>query len=374
MLGSYRSEIPALTGVRGAAAVMVVVYHFTHPYLTLGSVLHRLLGHGYLYVDLFFILSGYVLALNYTQSMPSTPTISSVFDFLYRRFARIYPLYFALLVLGLALHGIHHHDMLVPPGSILTNVALAQTWFGNPVIVGGSWSISAEAAAYLLFPACLAITLHRQLRYTLLLLFAAAAALAAAISTGVTDGLYHAGTLDLYSGLPALGRCFGGFILGLSLPRLARIPLLQPLLTASAGVIAAGLYVAVLLANASDLFVYPLFSTILLSVTYSSGSLTRLCASPLVHRAGVLSYSMYLTHLLLLSPINGLADRLLPHFGALLTGITIVLLVTTLLTFSSYCLYRLIELPSRRFLLSARWRTPHPGFEATLPLLAEPGI
>ena len=58
------SEVRALTGLRGVAALYVVLHHFFSPYSST-NLPQSLLAHGYLAVDLFFTLSGFVMALNF---------------------------------------------------------------------------------------------------------------------------------------------------------------------------------------------------------------------------------------------------------------------------------------------------------------------
>ena len=88
--------IPALTSIRGIAAWWVVLYHFRE-HLPSGCPewLLALTAHGYLAVDLFFILSGFVLALNYAESLPGD--LAGATGFYRLRFARIYPLHFVIL-------------------------------------------------------------------------------------------------------------------------------------------------------------------------------------------------------------------------------------------------------------------------------------
>ncbi len=59
------SDIRALTGLRGFAAMLVVVYHFCPHNDITADWLRFSIGRGYLWVDLFFVLSGYLMALNY---------------------------------------------------------------------------------------------------------------------------------------------------------------------------------------------------------------------------------------------------------------------------------------------------------------------
>lgn len=149
--------LPTLTGVRGIAALMVLFYHirggmtgFAPP----GVI--SVLAHGYLAVDLFFVLSGFVLWWNYgaqfrEQGMRAAP------HFIVRRFARIFPLHIAILsamaLFALALlvsgrdPGAHYSFAQLP-----AHYLLVQNWgFGDRLTWNDpAWSISTEWAAYLL--------------------------------------------------------------------------------------------------------------------------------------------------------------------------------------------------------------------------------
>jgi len=152
------SEIHSLTAVRGLAAWWVVLFHFDtylRPYLP--SPVYYVVSKGYLAVDLFFCLSGFVIFLNYGSL--NTGCLRDIFHFYLRRFAKIYPLHlfticlYGLLVTVLVLT--HRDPSLRFSGfSLLLNLLLVQDW----AVLHGltwnvpSWSISAEFAAYLLFP------------------------------------------------------------------------------------------------------------------------------------------------------------------------------------------------------------------------------
>ena len=63
------ADIRALTGIRGAAAGVIVLYHYGHVQLFNGGELSYFpIPHGYLPVDLFFMLSGFVIALTYQNA------------------------------------------------------------------------------------------------------------------------------------------------------------------------------------------------------------------------------------------------------------------------------------------------------------------
>src|SRR5258708_3639584 len=146
-----RRNIPALTGLRGVAALWVVFFH-----LTVGI---PLLQHGYLGVDVFFLLICYLLAYFYASNLPDAADYVS---FIRARVARIYPMHLtALCVLALmvvTLPGFAEHypqpEQRWGFGPFVASLLLVQNWayflptsWNTP-----SWSLSAEWFAYLLFP------------------------------------------------------------------------------------------------------------------------------------------------------------------------------------------------------------------------------
>src|SRR6478672_10331259 len=84
-------RLSTLDGLRGLAALLVVFYHIEWPnHLTNNNFV----GNGYLAVDLFFILSGFVIFQNYAIRISS---INDFRNFICLRFFRVYPLHFAIL-------------------------------------------------------------------------------------------------------------------------------------------------------------------------------------------------------------------------------------------------------------------------------------
>jgi peptidoglycan/LPS O-acetylase OafA/YrhL len=149
--------IKPLTALRFFAALWVVLYTYIKE---LDLPVHfGLIDHGYLGVDLFFILSGFILSYVYLEGFGAGRFNYSTF--ITHRLARIYPLHiatllFTLLLLGLAaLNGISLDANAGNPAALPAHLLLMQAWglaptasFNHP-----SWSISAEWFAYLSFPA-----------------------------------------------------------------------------------------------------------------------------------------------------------------------------------------------------------------------------
>ncbi len=167
MKAAIRGEIKALTGLRIIAALWVVLFHF-RPMLTDVSPEFRenlapVLNCGAQGVDLFFILSGFVLTWNYLDRMGGEWSTRATVHFLWLRLARVWPVYLltmhlAALIVILSLHVGH---VPLPEVRDLTaisyvrQVLLVQLWFepffDNTSWDGPAWSISAEWLAYLLF-------------------------------------------------------------------------------------------------------------------------------------------------------------------------------------------------------------------------------
>lgn len=157
-----------LTSIRGIAAWWVVLFHLRfllQPWIP--TPVFALLGRGNLAVDLFFVLSGFVIALNY-GGRPGRDW-ASLRDFLFRRFARVYPLHLLMLLAFAAYAGaaVTFGGTLLEaqdPGYFLSSLLLIQNWGFYDVLRWNvpAWSISAEFFAYLLFPALIGIAAPRR--------------------------------------------------------------------------------------------------------------------------------------------------------------------------------------------------------------------
>ncbi|MBV9352506.1 MAG: acyltransferase [Mycobacterium sp.] len=160
-------EIKALTGLRIIAAVWVVLFHF-RPLLRdaapdFSDVLAPVLNCGAQGVDLFFILSGFVLTWNYLDRMGWSWSTRATLHFLWLRLARVWPVYLVTLHLAALWVIFTLHFGHVPSENVsqltaisyVRQILLVQLWF-QPFFDGSSWdgpawSISAEWLAYLLF-------------------------------------------------------------------------------------------------------------------------------------------------------------------------------------------------------------------------------
>ena len=152
------ANLKPLTAIRFLAAMWVVAFHFW-PNLAGVAGTPRLVEKGYLGVELFFVLSGFILSHVYLQGFGEGRFRYG--NFLWARLARIYPLHLATLmgvgIMGaaaLALGFRLSHPILDFP-SLPANLLLVHAWGLAPQAAWNhpSWSISAEWFAYVTFPA-----------------------------------------------------------------------------------------------------------------------------------------------------------------------------------------------------------------------------
>ncbi|HEX8667226.1 MAG TPA: acyltransferase [Allosphingosinicella sp.] len=288
-------EILALTALRGIAAWWVVLFHLRLmlvPYLPPAAI--RFLAHGNLAVDFFFLLSGFVMYLNYAGRIRGWPSVG---DFLFSRFARVYPLHLLMLLGFLGYFGaaalFGRGGFEESPGYFAASLLLVQNWgfLGRLGWNVPAWSISAEAFAYLLFPALL-LGLAPAKRPAWFLVAAAAV-------LGVSVHLYFAAFgFDFPNEVPRTGlfRCVVQFTMGMMLcelyRRLAGRPELKRTLILAAAVLAAA-YVSF------GAPVLPLaWAALILAYALGRGGLFE--APPLVW-LGRVSYATYLCHYLALT-------------------------------------------------------------------------
>lgn len=290
---SKPAAIGAFTSLRGLAAWWVVLYHF-HP-TGLPAPLTAFVKQGYLAVDLFFVLSGFVIWLNYAPAL-APPSWSATGNFLRARLARIWPLHAVMSALYLLVpasvllfSAMGDPGPRFEPGYYVASLFLVHNWGWFDEIGWNvpSWSISTEWAAYLLFP--LAPPVLLGLRSTLARLMAILFLLG-----GIALLFDATRTVSLGDDLPHLGlpRCLLEFAVGALLCRLyleGRTGNRALLLAAVAGL--TGAYAAGL---APDWAVMPAaFACLILALTTGHN---QLLGGRVLAWLGEISYSTYLAH------------------------------------------------------------------------------
>jgi peptidoglycan/LPS O-acetylase OafA/YrhL len=300
---------------RGIAALCVVLFHFEA-----ADHIHGLpfIRHSFLFVDFFFVLSGFVIAHAYGDKLRSAPEVQ---QFVVRCFGRVWPLHIAALTAFIAVAVFKylltaHFGMSAttsafdpagstPLGSLPAQVLLLQavdvtdqlTW-NTP-----SWSISAEFWTYILF--ALIVLLAPRYRT---IVFAATAALGAATLVAFSQHGMDT-TYDL--GLP---RCIFGFSVGYLVywarPRIGTMPSAIAPLAEVLMVLAIVAFVTMTNRSPASYAAPFVFAIAVYVFSYESGPVSRLLQRPVFQNLGLWSYSIYMLHALIAFAVSELQKRL----------------------------------------------------------------
>ncbi len=369
--GELKGEIKALTGLRIVAAVWVVLFHF-RPMLSDASpdfkdALSPVLNCGAQGVDLFFILSGFVLTWNYLDRMGQSWSTRATLHFLWLRLARVWPVYLVTMHLAALLVILSQHVGHVPlpevqdltAVSYLRQILLVQLWF-QPFFDGSSWdgpawSISAEWLAYLLFGAVVLVIFRMQAvtRARSLTLLAFAASLPPVMLLLASGQFYTP-----WSWLPRIVTQFIAGALACAAVRRLRLGdrargaagYGSVLLTAAiVGILylfdahpITGLYDS---SGVVDMLFVPLVMTLAIGV----GSLPRLLSTRLMVYGGQISFCLYMVHELVHTVWGWAVQQfeLIPQENPWKWNVIGLLVIAVV---ASILLYHFVEEPARRWM------------------------
>ena len=298
--------IPSLVGIRGLLAAIVVAVHMAPLAITLvpsaAPVWQVLWRSGYPALDVFFILSGYVVTTGYHRKFGRWPGWGTFGRFLLARLSRFYPVHLAVLaalvlaaVLGPQLGlSVPHRGTL--GGDLPRALLLVHGWGGASSLTwnGPSWSLSAEWFCYLIFPLFMPLILRVRRPGAVLAgyLFACAVPLVAYTWLGFEDAMitYRA----------PLFRAVGGFVAGAMLWRLghvgSRIPTVLGRFTGALFLATATVSVLLHLNGLPPLLVLPLAGLVVPALAQRRGLFDAFLSTRPMLFAGELSVPIYLTH------------------------------------------------------------------------------
>jgi len=152
-------RINKLDGLRGIFSLMVVLFHFQEQFIPSFIYNSVIIRHSNAFVDFFFVLSGFVIALNYYRMND----INQLILFIKKRLIRLYPLVFYTSVLYFifkVISEMYFPGLRIPEGiNTLTNRLIdsllltdSTPIFGNALGVNApNWSISSEVISYFIF-------------------------------------------------------------------------------------------------------------------------------------------------------------------------------------------------------------------------------
>lgn len=351
---SDRPTLPALTSLRFFAALYVVLFHGAST-LVHSQLGRSFVGTGFVAVNLFFVLSGFVLA--YTYSDKEGQLRGTQRAFWSARFARVYPVYAASLLLGTPLYWQTLHAGASLPSALVKAVVaggasllLLQAWWYRIATAWNTpaWSLSVEAFLYLVFPLALP-RITRMMRQWSIWYVAGAMWVVAMLvplayqltNKGATDLRAEGAALDTIRFIPVIH--VPSFLIGVVAGRAylegKRAPswLAGVAIVLVSAALCAGAWLPYPMLHSGLLS--PLFALLVFALADSQSVVARVLSARVLVVLGDASYALYLLHFLGLE----YARRLLGH------PLTVAELIGTIVVVQLVCLlvYRYFESPMR---------------------------
>ena len=395
--------IRQLTGIRFIAAAWVLLYHLQGPLNQLGLLFAGfadVLRVGRLGVDLFFALSGFILAHTYLRRLGPALSNRGSLDFWWLRLARIYPVHLVMLVVAgvavvaqAAVTGEAADRDWLNPVDFIKNLLLVQEWGPDPQRGWNfvAWSLSMEWLAYLIFPLLVLLLwkMHRQIS-TRLLMVAWVVVLLPLVIYGLStsDPYYTDNWGSTYRILTEFTAGAITYLIVLRLlpdraadseptPRVERaattLSVVLPLLViagaiflgqwgpAQAGEIDLGGDVEPL-PPYFHLLLVPLLIAWIGALALSRRGLARFLSTKTLVLGGFISYSLYMTHLVWFGLWRA-ALRAVGIDGGILYAIAVIGLVAGALAIA-WLMWRYVEEPARELLRRRVGVRPRPTEEA----------
>jgi len=296
------AKILPLESLRGLAAFAVALFHFkTNSFLTDNPFIR----HSYVMVDLFFVLSGFVIALNYWDHLHN---FKNVLHFQTKRFWRLYPLHLVTLLIFLLIecakyifsghYGVNYSAFTLNDGfAFVNNLFLTQGFLHEPTFNYPSWSISTEFYAYLVFALLSFIPKLRPV-------------LSGLIVVGSGYYLYLQGGSLSYSLTTPFVRCLYCFFLGVISYQIRNIvPTLNTLIPTF--FLAVSILAVCLTEKTSmQLYIPVIFSLLVLALAklQTNTHLHKIISHSWLLFLGTISYSIYMIHALVWWIVNRTAE------------------------------------------------------------------
>jgi peptidoglycan/LPS O-acetylase OafA/YrhL len=367
-----KPHYPILDGLRGVAAILVVAFHIFETHST--SHLDQIINHGYLAVDFFFLLSGFVVGYAYDDRWGSM-TIGGFFR---RRLVRLQPMVVMGMIIGALCFYFQDSAMwpaihTVPVGRMLLIMLIGFTLIPVPISMdirgwqemhpldGPGWSLFFEYIANILYG--LFVRKFSKTMLSILVILAGAALVQYAVTskTGDVIGGWSLDALQLRIGFT---RMMYPFFAGLLLSRIVKPTRIRNsffwcslLLVAFFAIPRIGgrehLWMNGLYDSLTIILVFPL-------IVYmgASGAMTGKFASRVCRFLGDISYPIYITHYALIYIYTGWVSdhpkvtfaQALPYALATFAGSIVV----------AYASLKLYDEPVRRW-LQKRWLSQQPA-------------
>ena len=313
-------EIRTFTGLRGVLAVAVMIDHYAAVDFSAPFPL-SMLPHFYLAVDLFLLLSGFILGRTYEDRLRRLPFAAGYGMFLGRRIVRLWPLYALTTVACFGLVRAGLLTFLHPDASwaaLGANLLAVQSWiWPGSSLNGPGWSISTEWLANLLFPLLVPLVLGGSWWRAAGIAGLALAALAGSAAWfGQLFDVPSPGVVNVITGPGAVGRCLGEFVLGMVCWRIRDRAGWARVLGQDRVVVPVLVGLSVLMQWTVLDVPFVLGGAVLLTgLSLETSRVARVLRSGVLMGLGRMSFSIYLVHITLL-PVRDALAGWFAGFGA----------------------------------------------------------
>jgi peptidoglycan/LPS O-acetylase OafA/YrhL len=366
----YRTHLPALDGIRGLAILLVMFSHIVtgDPQNNLQRVVMHLFGLGANGVDLFFVLSGFLITGILYDSLHDPAFFRKFYA---RRVLRIFPLYYGVLLAMFATHlflGKNYHGQLLSFALYLQNTWLVAVpiWayhYGSHIPLSHFWSLAVEEQFYMFWPLAVFLLRSRRRIFTV--------SIAVALVVPIMRFLLLAHGVP-FKQVNVMTVCrLDSLLGGAALAILVRSRAHQRVLRLAPWIFILGASVELILLVVGSFYTAPLFIAFGTSLSYSAlavgfAGLIAWCLQPTsrvnrlfsvtpMRALGKYSYGMYVYHVILLEMLGQLFESpfisLAPHFKAVdaLVARLLLLLLAFAVAFASFHLYETPFLKLKRF-------------------------
>ncbi|CAM3125897.1 acyltransferase family protein [Streptobacillus felis] len=321
-------ELKGLNGLRAVAVILVIIYHFSP----------NILPGGFLGVDLFFVLSGYLIT-----SILIEKNNLNIIEFYYKRFKRLFPVSFTMLIILIVILGLTNTEWLLKErsnilhsfiyNSNLHSVLSKSSYFDNFTIaspVKHLWSLAIEMKFYIFFPLIFLTKFGRKYIREILITLCVISLLTLNVLYIVDSKNLSIIYYLLITRIYAL--CIGGiFATFISLSKLSRMNI--PLLSKVLGFILLGLSIFTMtFIDEQSVFLYKYLGVLGYSIIFGFIILflSRSKILGLFNYIGKLSYSVYIWHYVIFVLTTPYEEYLEPNFNNAMLRIAITFLISIL--------------------------------------------
>lgn len=343
-------RINKLDGFRGIFSIMVVLYHFNEDIVPEYFFNNFFIRESYMFVDFFFVLSGFVISLNYNLLKSK----NEFFNFIKKRFIRLFPLivytvgvFFSLMVVGPLflpdqfnnINTLSHNILLAVDSLFFTN---STPLFGTSLGMNyPSWSISSEMFSYLLYGFILINFRKKGIVFSLVIL------LSLVFLYFFTEKFNVTGDYGFIRG-------FYSFFIGVFVCRVysfSKLSFNSSHETLTLLLIICSLHIFHNDDTKTLIFLGPIvFGISIFVFSKSRGFITNILEKPLFQFLGKTSYSIYLNHSLIVLVIPRLIYGVFKVNKTDINMILVLLFTIFVVFLYSWFTYKFVELKGGKFL------------------------